>query len=101
MGHSIHRVISFELLDSYVLSVHFEDGTSQTIDFQPVLKGELFGPLSNPIVFQKVSIDKEIHTLVWPNGADFDPETLHDWPTHEPSLKEMASRWESALAENT
>jgi hypothetical protein len=22
----------------------------------------------------------EAGTLVWPNDADFDPSTLHDWP---------------------
>lgn len=30
-------------------------------------------------VFNQVEIDPEVHALVWPNGADFDPETLHDW----------------------
>ena len=31
-------------------------------------------------LFGQVWIDPEVHTLVWPNGADFDPATLHDWP---------------------
>jgi hypothetical protein len=23
-----------------------------------------------------------VNVLVWPNGADFDPATLHDWLAH-------------------
>lgn len=34
--------------------------------------------------------------MLWPNGADFDPATLHDWPEHETAMKEMAARWEAA-----
>jgi hypothetical protein len=30
-------------------------------------------------LFNQVRIDPEVHTLVWPNGADFDPAMLHDW----------------------
>jgi len=35
--------------------------------------------LRDPATFNQVQINPEMHTLVWPNGADFDPETLHDW----------------------
>ena len=44
----------------------------QIVNFQPVLKGEVYGPLRDTAVFDQVSIDPEAHTLVWP-GADFDP----------------------------
>lgn len=79
MTHSIYRVISFEVIAPYKLRITFDDSTSRIIDFQPVLVGELFGPLRDLELFNQVKIDPEIHTVVWPNGADFDPETLHNW----------------------
>lgn len=75
------------------LALRFEDGTEQRIDFRPVLEGELFGPLQNPNVFNAVTFDKEVGTLAWPNGADFDPATLHDWPQVRDELIGMARRW--------
>jgi Protein of unknown function (DUF2442) len=72
------------------LALQFEDGTEQRIDFRPVLEGKLFGPLQNPNVFNAVSLDKEIGTLTWPNGASFDPTTLHDWPQVRDQLVVMA-----------
>ena len=63
------------------------------IDFLAVLAGELFGPLRDLAVFNQVRIDPEVHTLVWPNGADFDPATLHDWPTYAGALAERARQW--------
>ena len=101
MDHPIHRVTSFEFLGTFILKVHFDDETAQVIDFEPVLKGELFGPLSDPQLFARVTLDAEAHTLLWPNGADFDPATLHDWPTHRDAFEEMAARWESAMAQGT
>ena len=41
-------------------------------------------------VANQVRIDEEVKTLVWPNGADFDPATLHDWPEHERAFRELA-----------
>ncbi len=48
-----------------------------------MLAGELFGPLRDPELFAQVSLDQEVHTIVWPTAADFGPATRHDWPEHE------------------
>ncbi len=98
MIHPIHRVQSFTNAGPYTLLVGFDDGTEQVIDFRPVLAGELFGPLRDLSLFNQVRIDPEVHTLVWPNGADFDPATLHDWPAHAEALSARARQWELAPA---
>ncbi|HEV8293281.1 MAG TPA: DUF2442 domain-containing protein [Tepidisphaeraceae bacterium] len=91
--HPIHRVQSFRSEAPYILRVRFEDNTEQLIDFRNVLAGELFGPLNDLQLFNQVRIDTEVHTLVWPNGADFDPETLHDWPKYVGALASRAKQW--------
>ena len=98
MSHPIYRVVSFEVAGPYTLEITFNDDTSQTINFRSVLEGEVFSPLTNLSLFNQVQIDPEIHTLVWPNGADFDPATLHDWPEYEEELKSMAQTWAMVLA---
>jgi Protein of unknown function (DUF2442) len=93
MNHAIYRVRSFNIEGPYTLRIKFDDATEQVIDFGPVLAGELFGPLRDLGVFNQVRIDPEVKTLVWPNGADFDPATLHDWPIHANSLAARAKEW--------
>ncbi len=98
MSHSIHRVTAVELLGGYRMRVSFEDCHRQELDLEPILVGELYGPLRNPTLFAQVQVDPEVHALVWPNGADFDPATLHDWPEHEGAMKALASHWAMASA---
>lgn len=93
MTHEIHRVVSFAKVAPFTLRVDFDDGTTQVIDFRPVLKGELYGALSDFSVFDQVQLDSEVHTLVWPNGADFDPAILHDWPNVSAELAKLAGKW--------
>ncbi len=98
MIHPIYRVRSFEMAGDYTLRVRFDDETEQVINFRPILCGQLFGPLRELTLFNQVRIDREVHTLVWPNGADFDPLTLHDWPNLADALAARARRSELAPA---
>ncbi|MEM8961029.1 MAG: DUF2442 domain-containing protein [Acidobacteriota bacterium] len=93
MAHRIHRVTSVKVIGPHELRVGFEDGASQEIDFEPVLKGEMYGPLRGPLLFAQVKIDPEVHTLIWPNDADFDPAILHNWPEHKEPMRNLANQW--------
>ncbi len=97
MVHPICKVLDFEIVAPYTLRIGFDDGTKQVVNFLPVLRGELYGPLRDLNLFNEVAVDPEVHTLVWPNGADFDPATLHQWPEAEAAFLEMARSWESTL----
>ncbi|MEP7233660.1 MAG: DUF2442 domain-containing protein [Ignavibacteriota bacterium] len=97
MSHPIHKVISFEHIAPFVLRLRFEDKSEQTIDFKPVLGGEVYGQLLDISLFKTVHIEPNFHTLEWYNGADFNPNTLHDWPAHLPGLIEQTMQWEKNM----
>ncbi len=83
------------------LRVKFDDRTDQEIDFEPVWEGRLFGALKDEKLSSQVEIDLKVHTLVWPNGADFDPATLHDWPKYGEDMAKMSGgRWRRKPREN-
>jgi hypothetical protein len=96
VNHPIYRISAVECVPPYSLSLRFDDGLSRTIDLEPILEGELFGPLRDLAMFAQVALDPEIHTVVWPSGADFDPATLHDWPEHEAAFRAAARRWSAS-----
>jgi hypothetical protein len=93
MAHEIYYVESFKIVGPYMLEITFDDHSTQVIDFEPMLHGELLGPLHDPVVFNQVRLDSEIRNLVWPNDAAFDPETLRNWPLYADEMIEMAQRW--------
>lgn len=94
--HPIHRVTAFHGAGAWALRVCFDDATEQVIDFAPVLRGGLYSALRDPALFAQVRLDRDAHTLVWPNGADFDPATLHDWPRLRNAMIERARAWGEA-----
>src|SRR4051812_21983302 len=98
MKHPIYRITSCEYIAPYSLALRFHDGLARTIDFERILESELYGPLRDPAVFAQVVVDPEVHTVVWPCGADFDPATLHDWPEHEAAFRAAAERWSRVSA---
>ena len=54
MTHPMYRVEEFEIVARYTLRVVFDDATQQLIDFEPVLRGELYGPLRDLTLFNRV-----------------------------------------------
>ena len=95
MRHAVYKVTSFAIVGPYILRVGFDDGTTKEIDFKPILVGELYGPLRDLLLFEQVTLDAEVHTLVWPTGADFDPATLHDWPRQTGDVTDAVKHWRS------
>jgi hypothetical protein len=98
MPHALYRVSSFSIESPYTLRVRFDDASEQVINFEPILIGEFYGPLRDPALFNQVRLDPEVHTLVWPNGAAFAPQPLHDWPRYAPILAARARQWATANA---
>lgn len=73
-----YHVMEARYVGGYVIWLRFRDGTAGEVDLSRELWGEVFEPLRDPAYFGTFTVDPEGHTLVWPNGADFAPEFLHD-----------------------
>ena len=95
MSHPIHRVVECECVAPYALRLRFNDGVERVVDLSGILEGEVYSPLRDPFLFSRVAVDPEVGTVVWPNGADFDPSILHDWPSHKDAFTAAAQRWKS------
>ncbi len=75
------HIKSVKYVSGFKIWVSFDDGISGEVDLEGVLHGPVFEPLHDPEIFSKVSVDPELETIVWPNGADLAPEfvkELHD-----------------------
>lgn len=72
------HVKEVKYIKDYSLWLSFDDGTQGTIDLYKHLKGLMFNPLKDKKLFNKVTIDNELRTISWPNGADLAPEFLKD-----------------------
>ena len=72
------RIHSVEPLEGFMLRLGFDDGSSREVDLEGDLWGPIFEPLrKDPQLFRQVRVDQELGTVVWPNGADMDPDVLH------------------------
>ena len=83
----ILRIVEAEVRGDSRMRVAFNDGTSKVVDLRGLLDGPVFEPLREPAFFARLELDPVCGTVVWPNGADFAPEALHDLEEVEHSLK--------------
>lgn len=70
-------VVEVKVLEPYVLEVAFADGVRRRVNVEPLLYGEMFESLRDSQMFRQASVDPELGTVVWPNGADLSPEFLY------------------------
>ena len=74
----IPRVIDAKHIKDYTLYLHFSDGSEGEVNLEHELEGEIFKPLRDIPYFKDFNVDQNLHTVVWPNGADFAPEFLYE-----------------------
>jgi len=84
------RVRAVQVLQGHEVQVEFSDGTTRIVDLEPFLRGPVFESLrSDRDLFRSVTVDDELGTLVWSNGADIDPDVLRG--TRAPAWQEQGA----------
>jgi hypothetical protein len=89
-------IIEVRPVRAHVLYVRFEDGVQGEVDFAKRLRFEgVFAPLRDLEEFAQVQVHPELRTLVWPSGADVDPDVLYAEMSGTPLDLRPASSWKS------
>ena len=73
------RVTAISVQPGYRLAVTFVDGASGIADLSSLVRSKdsgIFAPLADPAVFGQAHV--ELGVISWPNGADLDPDWLHE-----------------------
>ena len=84
------RVKNARHVRDYVVEFTFGDGSVRQIDLERYLWGPVFQLVRDPEYFRKFRVDRESGTIVWPNGADIDPDVLYLGLT--PAARETPAR---------
>ncbi len=73
----IPKVIEAKYVQGFVIRIRFSDGIEGDVDLGEELQGEVFESLNDLNHFKQFCVHPELHTIIWPNGADFAPEFLY------------------------
>lgn len=72
-------VIEVKVLNDYNLYLKFDDGNYGTVDISQLVPFRgIFEPLKDRTFFTKVTINPDIGTICWSNGADLSPTYLYE-----------------------
>ncbi len=85
MAQPCATITDVRVLDGYRIELTFSDGAGGVVDLANRIIGRagIFEPLEDLQFFRQVSVDRELGTIVWPNGADFCPDLLYAWANGE------------------
>jgi hypothetical protein len=75
-------------LEERKLEITFADGLCAVVDIDRVIKSYtgVFAPLRDEAYFKQVRTDRELGTIVWPNGADICPDVLYSFASGKPII---------------
>lgn len=85
-------ITSAEAMAGHRLHLRFEDGTEGEVDIASLVTFDgVFAPLADPATFAQVRVDRDSGTIVWPNGADLDPDVRYALVTGVPVADRLAA----------
>jgi hypothetical protein len=83
-----------QYLGDYRIAVTFNDGRSGIADLAGTLQGGVFEALKDKNEFARLTVDAELETISWPNGADLAPEFVYFQAfKNDPQLQQQFKTW--------
>ena len=71
-------VVEARAREGHRLWLRFADGIEGEVDLSELVALDgVFEPFRDPAFFEQVSVSEDLGTVVWPNGADLDPDVLY------------------------
>lgn len=71
-------IVSAQPLDGYQLRLKFEDEVEGIVNIAELIKFTgVFEPLRDRAYFAQVTVNPDLGTICWDNGADLDPDVLY------------------------
>ena len=80
------EVTAVKYVSGYTLLLSFSDGAEGPVDLEDALWGPVFEPLKDVEFFKQAFLSPVLHTVAWPNDADFAPEYLRTTLDEQTSL---------------
>ena len=92
LGSPIYDITGVTVLGDHGLHLVFADGSEGDVDIARLIDFRgVFKALRDVREFQRVYVDPEAGTIVWPNGADLDPLVLYSEATNRSIESLLAS----------
>lgn len=71
-------IVAVQPLSGYQLQITFEDDVKGVVDIAHLIEFTgIFAPLRDPTYFAQVTVNPDLGTICWNNGADLDPDVLY------------------------
>jgi hypothetical protein len=71
-------VVDARPLPRHRVWLRFSDGVTGEVDLSHLVGRGLFARLHQPGEFERLSVDREAGTIVWPGGLDVAPDALYE-----------------------